>query len=426
MTIFQKMILVPILSILMYACFITYSYFEHQKSSVKIQQLRHDYLPVIERVNNTINLFENIQGNFKIAVLAQEARWLEDTITIQKKINENFHQLANHQSIVDHSKLTAIQLSFNQYDQTASKLAHTLLTQSGQWAENEALLQSIEQYQHETQQQLSQLKQSVQYRFEQTIVQTQKLQSQLLFWGMVISFISMVLLILVNITISYSTRSDMLDIVIKTKELAQGSTDFSQRIERNNRDELGYLVHWFNKLSDKLEADYLALKVVSITDKLTQLNNRNRTDQYLPSALQESQAQQSSMMVVIVDIDHFKKVNDNFGHLTGDNVLQHFAQTLKNCADEHDYISRWGGEEFLLVWKNIDPISAIAKANNIRQAIAALAIEEVGSITASFGVAVVNATDTMQSLIARADDNLYQAKESGRNKVVIDKEINYF
>lgn len=423
MTIFQKMILVPVLSLLMYACFITYSYFEHQQSSEKIQQLREDYVPLLAVVNDNISLFKKLQDAFKDAVLAGESRWLKDNLATKEHISTNLAMLYQHHNVIDTSKLKIIEDDFNHYYENANKLALALLQEDEQWVADEGLLQSVNHYQSLSTTHFEAMKKSIQQRFKHTLNETQRLQSQLLFWGGVISFTSMILLMIVTLTISYSTRNSFFEIVQKAKELAQGSTDFSQRIERNNRDELGYLVHWFNKLSDKLEADYLALKEISITDKLTQLNNRNRTDQFLPLSLQEAKAHNTPFVLAIVDIDHFKQVNDTFGHQAGDIVLQLFASALKDSATESDYISRWGGEEFLLIWPNTNPVLAAQKANEIRLIVENMDFPTVGKVTASFGLASIQKSDTAESIIARADENLYQAKENGRNRVVIDQEI---
>ena len=423
MTIFQKMLFVPILSVALFACFITYSYFEQQQSNEQIKELRRDYVPVIEITNENKRLFKVLQTAFKDAVLAKESLWIKETILTRELVNQNLDKLKNYTGILDSQSVVTAKTSFNLYYDYATELANQLLNNNEQWQANEQLLLDIETYQQKTSVQLESLKQSVQQQFKQTLFETQKRQSQLLFWGGVIALGSMILLLVVTLKVSYNTRSDVFELIRKTKELAQGSTDFSKRIERTSRDELSYLIHWFNKLTDKLEQDYLAIKAISITDKLTQLNNRNRTDQFLPNALAEANSTKSPLAIVIIDIDHFKQVNDTFGHLTGDNVLIQFAQTIKAHASNHDYISRWGGEEFLLIWPNTNAVDAAKKSEQLRTSINQMEVPEVGAITASFGIAMAQPDDDIKSIVARADDNLYEAKENGRNRVVMDKEI---
>ncbi|WP_440875198.1 diguanylate cyclase domain-containing protein [Thalassotalea sp. PLHSN55] len=420
MTIFQKMILVPSLSLLMYFGFIAYSYFEHNLSTAKIDQLRESYVPASELINHNIFLFEKIQTTFKDAVLAKERSWLKDTISTQKKFNKNLSLLSHYPAIVDPQSIKHIGDNFNQYFADAYELASHLLAKQPKWHGNEEIIRRIEASQNATQQVLMENRHNIQQGLLTAIDKTHSLKDSVLFWGLAISATSMILLIVVTIFISYSFRLDMFDIVQRTKKLANGCTDFGQRIERKNKDELGDLVHWFNKLYDKLEADYLTLKEISITDKLTQLNNRNRTDQYLPQALAKAKESQQCMLVVVIDIDHFKNVNDKYGHLVGDEVLQLFANELKSRAETGDFISRWGGEEFLLIWSNTHAIYAKQKADTMREAIAAIKHPVAGSVTASFGIAIAKPDDNVQSIVNRADNNLYQAKQHGRNIVVID------
>ncbi len=419
MTIFQKIILVPILSLILYGSFITYSYFEQQESTQKIIALRDDYAPILQIVNENIGLFDKLRDAFKDAVLASELIWLTDTLTIKKQIEANLSLIEKRPHIIEKAKVLQVRKDLQLYYISAKELAEKLLIENGEWSVDEKSIQDVESYLNISSQHFVNLRRDTQQAFSQTLNETNKLQSDLLFWGGIISVSSMLLLVIVTFTISLTTRRSMYLIIKRTKELALGSTDFSQRLERTNKDELAELVYWYNKLSDKLEDDYIQLKTISITDKLTQLNNRTRTDQFLPAALAESQLKSTPLILVVLDIDHFKQVNDTYGHLAGDTVLQYFANALKKSAKEPDYISRWGGEEFLLVWSNIDPDSAYIKAEQLREKIQAIDFPEVGKVTASIGLALAEKNDTPQTLISRADNNLYKAKELGRNCVVL-------
>lgn len=418
MTIFQKIILVPILSLILYGSFITYSYFEQQKSTLKIIELRDDYAPTLQIVNENIGLFDKLRDAFKDAVLASELIWLTDTLAIKKQIEANLTLIEKRPNIVEKTKVIQIRNDLQLYYNSAKNLAEKLLKDKGEWSVDEKSIQDVENYLNISSQHFVSLRRDTQHAFSQILNETNKLQSNLLFWGSIISVSSMLLLIIVTFTISLTTRRSMYLIIKRTKSLALGSTDFSQRLERTNKDELAELVYWYNKLSDKLEADYIQLKTIAITDKLTQLNNRTRTDQFLPAALAESQSNNIPLIIAILDIDHFKQVNDTYGHLVGDTVLQYFANALKNRAKEHDYISRWGGEEFLLIWSNIDSDSAYIKAEQLRKTIQDIDFPEVGKITTSIGLALAEKNDTTQTLISRADNNLYKAKEQGRNCVI--------
>lgn len=424
MTIFQKMIFVPIISLILYGSFISYSFFEHQRSSQKIKQIRDDYVPILSLVNENIHLFEQLRDSFKDAVLANELIWLLDTVAIKKQIEDNLTSLETYPAIINKTDLNQIRESFKHYYLSANGFAEKLILEKGEWVADEDLISNIEYYLNTSKNQLANLEKNVQLQFKATIDETRYLMSQLLFWGSIISLASVLFIIIATLMISLSTRRSIYLIVERTKELALGGTDFSKRLVHNKKDEIGYLVHWSNKLSDKLEDDYIRLKAISITDKLTQLNNRTRTDQFLPDALEKVTSENIPLVLAILDIDNFKRINDNFGHLAGDIVLQVLAETLKNNATSNDYISRWGGEEFVLIWSNIDADAAHKKADELRKAIEQVNFPTVGTVTASFGLAVARPKDSNESIIARADKKLYEAKEKGRNCVYLDDSLN--
>jgi len=210
-------------------------------------------------------------------------------------------------------------------------------------------------------------------------------------------------------------------VVIRMKELALGGSDFSRRLERTSKDELGLLIYWFNKLSDKLEQDYVDLETISITDKLTQLNNRTRTDVFFPKAIQKAMKKNQPLCAVLLDIDFFKKINDNHGHLVGDKILQSMAGLLKDNAGQRDFIGRWGGEEFIIILPNSDGNIAYKKMETLRKEIEEFDFSDVKQVTVSFGVTMAIPGDTSETIMARADKCLYMAKDKGRNCVVLDE-----
>jgi diguanylate cyclase len=171
------------------------------------------------------------------------------------------------------------------------------------------------------------------------------------------------------------------------------------------------------KLRDKLERTQLAATL----DDLTQVLNRNTFTRSLEQAL--SNAPQS-VALVMLDIDHFKKFNDQYGHPLGDRVLQHVGKVLRNLLPPHALAARYGGEEFCVILQECTDLDiAHAFAERLRLKIQSLRIKTRGTdkvldtITASFGVALAKTDDNLESLLTRADDALYQAKRNGRNQV---------
>ncbi|HQX91129.1 MAG TPA: diguanylate cyclase [Thermomonas sp.] len=161
----------------------------------------------------------------------------------------------------------------------------------------------------------------------------------------------------------------------------------------------------------------MELEVLSVTDKLTGLFNRRKLDQVLDEELIRARRYDVQFALIIVDVDHFKRVNDTYGHGAGDDVLVRFAQILRHTTRDADAIGRLGGEEFLVVCRHSSLKGALEDAGRIREAIEAHDFTGVGQLTASFGVAEVRTDDSVASLLARADAALYRAKDRGRNRV---------
>jgi len=120
----------------------------------------------------------------------------------------------------------------------------------------------------------------------------------------------------------------------------------------------------------------------------------------------------------MADIDHFKAINDTYGHPIGDSVLQEFSSILKQSVREVDHTGRWGGEEFVIVLPKTIQSDGERIAITLQKKIEANSFTKVGQVTASFGVTQTQKGDTIESLFKRLDEALYRAKQSGRNQVV--------
>jgi diguanylate cyclase (GGDEF)-like protein len=166
------------------------------------------------------------------------------------------------------------------------------------------------------------------------------------------------------------------------------------------------------------------LRHQALHDSLTGLNNRGAIDDILKEQLQRAPFRGGSVSVIVADVDHFKKVNDTYGHPVGDEVLIEVARRVKAGVREQDSVGRYGGEELLVVLPGIGGTQAVLIAQRIRQAIAEIPFEtQAGplSVTMSQGVASTDYPHlvTPDRLIVAADEALYRAKHEGRNRVVV-------
>ena len=174
--------------------------------------------------------------------------------------------------------------------------------------------------------------------------------------------------------------------------------------------------------NDKLRELLRQVQEIAITDELTGVFNRRHIIGLLTSYKAWAERGGFSFSVCYVDTDHFKRVNDTFGHNIGDKVLHRFAEILREDVRESDIVARMGGEEFLVVMPNALQESAEKLAERIRHKICQTSFEDIApglAMTTSVGVATYQQGDTVEKLISRADQGLYRAKNEGRNKVVV-------
>ena len=162
-------------------------------------------------------------------------------------------------------------------------------------------------------------------------------------------------------------------------------------------------------------------------DPLTNLANRRRFEQFMNSAIAEAHEDQASLCLVMGDIDHFKRVNDTFGHIVGDGVLKYFATLLSRNVKGRDLVARYGGEEFAIVLPRTNLTDAKTLTEQIRFELEStkLVVKDgsrpLGKITSSFGISQLRHGEDAADLLERADAKLYEAKNSGRNRVVCDE-----
>jgi diguanylate cyclase (GGDEF)-like protein len=156
-------------------------------------------------------------------------------------------------------------------------------------------------------------------------------------------------------------------------------------------------------------------------DGLTSLPNRRRASERLEVEVSRSQRYKNPMAVALCDVDHFKQVNDRFGHNMGDEVLVHVARALQGCLRQVDLVGRWGGEEFLVILPETELAGARIVGDRLRKAVESLPPFTDGpqSLTCSVGMAVFESDASTTAFVERADQALYRAKRGGRNRCEI-------
>ena len=192
------------------------------------------------------------------------------------------------------------------------------------------------------------------------------------------------------------------------------------RIETGNPDDYKY-VFMVQNIHEEATAVFSSLKKLSamaLTDSLTGVYNRGKIENSVKKAVKTRAEQKDPISVMIMDIDYFKAVNDEFGHAAGDKALKRFARAITGCFEEEKIdIGRWGGEEFVVVCYNRTLNEAVELAERLRATVEDTPMLESKKITCSIGVTEIKEDDRFEDIFARMDKALYTAKSGGRNRV---------
>lgn len=175
-----------------------------------------------------------------------------------------------------------------------------------------------------------------------------------------------------------------------------------------------------NRANTRLQGEVDSLDRLASTDRLTHAWNRQRFEEAIEGEIHRAVRFGHPVSIAMVDIDHFKQINDTFGHPVGDRVLAEFADCVREMLRRSDSFTRWGGEEFVILMPNTPLGAARLAAERVRAHLEAHRFADVPVVTASFGVAEFAPMESMADLLTRADDAMYRAKEKGRNCVEVD------
>jgi diguanylate cyclase (GGDEF)-like protein len=220
-------------------------------------------------------------------------------------------------------------------------------------------------------------------------------------------------------SLSENLREELWRVKLLQAELARDKDDLkalNDRLNEANRK----LEDKVTKRTEELEQSYEKLKVASQTDPLTNLLNRRTCEEKFKYEINRYQRTKVPFSIILCDIDHFKNINDNYGHNTGDHVLVEVANILRENSRKTDINFRWGGEEFLILLPDTELEGGIIVGEKIREKIEAFEFECDGEelcATISLGVAEYEEEQLMEDCLKVADDRLYEAKNAGRNRL---------
>ncbi|BEP29078.1 sensor domain-containing diguanylate cyclase [Helicovermis profundi] len=248
----------------------------------------------------------------------------------------------------------------------------------------------------------------------------------------IILFITILSIILVSI---YSSKIILKPLTILrdgVNKIGQGNFDYKIDIKSDN--EIGQLAENFNEMVKQLKKTTTSkinlekeinkrllvekkLFELSTIDELTSLYNRRAFNDHIRKALNRVKRYKEDICILMLDIDNFKNINDNFGHNAGDDILMDFSNFLINLARTSDIVARWGGDEFIMILPSSTLNDALSFANRLKKELSIVDFHISEKITTSIGITQINQNDELDILITRADEALYTSKNLGKNQV---------
>ena len=215
----------------------------------------------------------------------------------------------------------------------------------------------------------------------------------------------------------YAIQTTMQNLVVEARNVQACNQDLQDKLIRSSVE------------IEKLQSNLQSAQKESLTDGLTGISNRKMFDTMLTRSIEKSTKDASTFCLVMCDIDFFKKFNDTYGHQIGDHVLKLVANVLHENVKGSDLAARYGGEEFVIILPNTEINAAYSLVEKIRKTIASRTVRsrqrkiDYGTVTLSLGIAQYSTGDDSETLIGRADAALYTAKNTGRNRTVLESEV---
>ena len=227
------------------------------------------------------------------------------------------------------------------------------------------------------------------------------------------------LVVILFIALSFYARTLVRNEILAKDALARHQAELENAITDRTA-ELGRNYEALQKEMAERKLAQEQLEVLATTDPLTRLYNRRKFEELLNHELDRCKRYAGDFALIMLDADHFKQINDRYGHDTGDAVLRFLSDLIQSQLRKTDVVARWGGEEFIALVAEADTDTALTVADKLRKAVEEGRFPRQLRVTISLGVALARRNDTSGSLVRRADQAQYRAKQAGRNRVMME------
>lgn len=421
LSLFKKFLLAPVLGLVLVVPISFYLLLTTKDIQKKVHSINDESFPLYALTRDNVMLLEKISHEISSAVAAKESLWLEDAFVHAQLMKKNMREYRN-----THFEKEAQELAenFEEYFEHVIELSENIIKSDGYYEGIEQDTRLSVEYYMKLDFLLKSLQEKIDAQIQGSIRSLDDNTSLLLLKGGLLFSFWFISTILMTFFVYRDVKKRIDTIVKASQDIAKKDANFSNRLELPMQDELGEVVYSLNTFISKLAQKHKDLRTTKekldslyVRDKLTGLYNRVKIDEVIAAEKNRFERYKTPFCLVLIDIDYFKKLNDSYGHLVGDKILQQFAQLLQKNTRKTDFAARWGGEEFLIVLPQTDEVAAFNLAEKLRKIIESEMFGE-HTLSASFGVACYEQKQSQDQILHNADKALYEAKKRGRNQVV--------
>jgi len=404
LSIFTKMIIPQIIALFIGIIYITYTYQNITLISNEYNTIKEKMIPALEKSENNILLLKQIANDFTFATLSSEIDFLESPKHYNIQILQNLETIKTMTRLDTSGYIHAYQNYFH----FTYVLTQKMIENQIQYTEE---MDKVLSLYRTTEQNFSALnkkvKQIISNKTDFVSESFKTFHNDVLLFGLILYII----ITLITFLVYKGLQHNFLKLISDITSIRQSGI-IKEKLVQFSKNEFGLLTKELNAVFTDFNEAYQNLENIANRDKLTQLFNRV----YMDTKIQEMAQKQLPFGVIISDIDHFKKINDTYGHLAGDKVLQKFANILRKSFPANAIICRWGGEEFLILIPGCQQKEKVKEyAQKSRKMISEYRFKKIGHVTASFGCSIYEPTHTFKETLKKADNALYRAKDAGRN-----------
>ena len=407
-SIITKFLIPQIITLIFGIVYILFTYQNISSISHSYTTIKQNIIPSIEKSTQNIMLLKQVANDFTFATLSLEDEFLESP----KKYNQQI--LTNLKTI---QKLTYIDTKsyidiYNKYFSYTYSLIQKMINKNTNNTNSHDMNKVLFLYKHNIENftRLNQkVKDIVSQKTTSVYNKIENFHTNIILFG--ISLYTM--LLLVTLLIYKGLQKNFTKLISDISSIRQSGL-IKEKLAQFSKSEFGIIAKELNAIFEDFNQAYQNVVDIANKDKLTQLYNRVYIDKKIDELLEDKQP----FAIVIADIDHFKDINDTYGHIVGDKVLKEFSSILQDNLKDKAIVSRWGGEEFLIIMQHTNDIDKVYTiVEDIRKVVEDYDFSDVHNVTASFGCTIHHTNDMFKDTMHQVDKALYKAKELGRNYV---------